>query len=71
LVGTNKIFDLCDKIVKESASCVRDLACDDSAASQCKVAVWRVFGVLETRTDAEYWIESFTLRIYHQAATET
>jgi len=70
LVGTNKNFDLCDKIVKESASCVRDLACDDSAASQCKVAVWRVFGV-ETRTDAEYWIESFTLRIYHQAATET
>jgi hypothetical protein len=63
LVGTNKNFDLCDKIVKESASFVRDLTCDDSAASQCKVAVWRVFGVLETRTDAEYWIESFTLGI--------
>jgi hypothetical protein len=63
LVGTNKIFDLCDKIVKESASCVRDLACDDSVASQCKVDVWRVFGVLETRTDAKYGIKSFTLRI--------
>jgi hypothetical protein len=63
LVETNKSFDLCDKIVKESAFCVRDLACDDSVACQCKVVVWRVFGVLEIRTDAEYWIESFTLRI--------
>ncbi len=63
MVGTNKSFDLCDKIVKKSASCVRDLACDDSVTSQCKVAIWTVFGVLDTRTDAEYWIESFTLRI--------
>jgi hypothetical protein len=63
LVGTNKFFDICDKSVKESASCVRDLASDDSTVSQCKVVVWRVFGVLETRTDPEYWIESFTLRI--------
>jgi hypothetical protein len=63
LVGTNKNFGLCDKIVKEFASCVRDLACDDSIVFQCKVVVWKVFGVLEIRTNVEYWIKSFTLRI--------